>query len=105
MRASLLLGGWNGFLSVENFGEQLAEVRRLGLIKLSAAIFRRVSPRIRRRAHESAGQLVIGEVEKFHDDDLIDDGADLARHFCAFHLESEFDEAAEVVGDFFEDAY
>src|SRR5262249_35022515 len=103
MRASLLLGGWNGFLSVENFGEQLAEVRRLGLIKLSAAIFRRISPRIR-RAHESAGQLVIAEVEKFRDDGLNDDGGDLARLFCAFHLELEFDEAAEVVGDFFEDA-
>src|SRR5262249_17764796 len=89
---------------VENFGEQLAEVRRLGLLELSAAVFGRQSPRIGRRAHESADRLVIIKVEKLHRDEFVDDGADLARYLRAFHLQSVLDETAEVVSDPFEDA-
>src|SRR5262249_25004971 len=89
---------------IENFGDELSEVRRLGWVELSAAILARISPRVRRRAHEPPGRLVIAEGEELHHDDLVDDGADLARDFRALHLQAKLDEAAEAVGDLFENA-
>src|SRR5262249_14399927 len=96
-----LFEGWNGF-SVENFGEQPTEMRRLSFVEPSAAILGRKAPRIRRFAHKAAGRLVIAKVEEIHHDDFVDDGADLARNLRALHLEAVLDEAVEVVGDLFE---
>src|SRR5262245_56824946 len=102
MNLLLLFEGWNG--SIEDLGDELSEVRRLGLIELSAAVLGRISPRIRRRTNEAPHRLLVAEVEELHHDDLVDDGADLARNFCALHLQAKLDEAAEVVGDLFENA-
>src|SRR5262249_16532863 len=97
-----LFEGWNGF-SVENFGEQPTEMRRLSFGEPSAAILGRKAPRIRRFAHKAAGQFVIAKVEEIHHGDFVDDGADLARNLRALHLEAVLDEAVEVVGDLLKD--
>src|SRR6516225_1634161 len=96
-----LLGWGNGM--VENFGDELAEIGRLGLVELSAAIFGWESPGVRRRTHETADRVAIVELKEIHHDDLVDDGADLARHLGTLHLEAVLDEAIEVVDDSFED--
>src|SRR5262245_11310880 len=96
-----LLGWGNG--TVENFGDELAEIGRLGLVELSAAIFRGVVPNVRRRAHETADRVTIVELKEVHHNDFVDDGADFARHLGTLHLEAVLDEAIEVVDDSFED--
>ena len=101
MNLLLLFEGVNG--SIEDFGDELSEVRRLGLIELSAAILGWVAPWIRRRAYEATGRVLIVELKEVHHDDLVDDGADLARHLGALHLEAVLDEAVEVVDDLLED--
>src|SRR5262245_56504929 len=101
MSLLLLFEGWNG--SIENFGDELAEVRRLGLVEFSATVLGWKSPRIWCRADETAGRIAIVELKEIHHNDFVDDGADLARHLGTLHLKAILDEAVEIVGDPLED--
>src|SRR5262249_36313962 len=83
--------------------DELAEVRRLGLVELSGTILRWKSPDVRRCAYEAANRIAIIELKEIHYDDFIDDSADFAWYLRAFHLEAVLDEAVEVVDNLFKD--
>src|SRR5262249_55669708 len=78
---------------------------RLGLTEATRAILGRIIPTVRRVANEAAdGRLSVAEIQPFHNDELVDDGGNLARDFGALRLEVVTDKSAEFVRRSLKDA-
>src|SRR6516164_10542929 len=79
-------------------------MRLFDLIEPAATVFGRKAPLIRLIADKCTRRLAVTEIDPVHHDEFIDDAADLARHFGAFHLHLKPERAIEFVEHPFEDA-
>jgi hypothetical protein len=79
-------------------------VRLLDLIEAAGTVFAGVEPAIGGCADKGARRFIAAvELDPVHDDDFVNDGADLARDLCAFHLHLKAERAVEVVGQLLKD--
>src|SRR5262245_53748967 len=77
----------------------------LDLVESAGAVFRRVTPAIGRRADEGARWLIAAvELHPIHDDEFVDDRANLAWDLAACHLRLKAKRAIKVVGERLKDA-
>src|SRR6516225_11204210 len=91
-------------IGTTNLHEETVEVRLLNLIQPPATILGRVVPAVRGCTDKCTRWPAVTEVDPVHDDDLIDDAADLARHLGALHLNLISEVAIELVGQLFENS-